>query len=124
MSDVIQIPVGVGATLLVAFLGLVFAFGRVLLSQFEKRMDERAKAAQELREKETQGIDESMQQLRERISFENGRISTLTEKLETFMSTLPLEYVRREDWIRFSATIDTKLDRLADMFLRAIGGNK
>lgn len=34
---------------------------------------------------------------------------------------LPNEYVRREDWIRFSSLIDTKLDRLNEKIDIALG---
>lgn len=40
--------------------------------------------------------------------------SALEKEVELLNRQLPLEYVRREDWIRFSASIDAKLDRLAE----------
>lgn len=44
--------------------------------------------------------------------------SALGSDVEQLNRQLPLEYVRREDWIRFSASIDAKLDRLAEMLIR------
>jgi len=38
--------------------------------------------------------------------------------------SLPLEYVRREDWIRFSATLDAKLDALREELREEIGAIK
>lgn len=95
----IQISASVAVTLVIAFLGLVFAFGKILLGQFEKRMDERLQATDKV------------------IVEESRRITGLTTKVDNLMQLLPLEYVRREDWIRFSAQIDTKLDRLAELVL-------
>jgi hypothetical protein len=37
---------------------------------------------------------------------------------------LPLEYVRREDWIRFSGTLDAKLDALREEMREEIGDVK
>lgn len=101
----IQISGSVAATLVIAFIACVFAFGRILLSQFEKRMQERLHS-----------IDNAQKR-------ENARLSSLIEEVNTLSRLLPLEYVRREDWIRFSAAIDHKLDRLAELVLSIPGGN-
>ncbi|MDO8432052.1 MAG: hypothetical protein Q7S58_06525 [Candidatus Binatus sp.] len=37
---------------------------------------------------------------------------------------LPLEYVRREDWIRFGGTLDAKLDALREEMREDISGVK
>ena len=37
---------------------------------------------------------------------------------------LPLEYVRREDWIRFGGTLDAKLDALREEMREEISGVK
>ena len=108
----IQITLPVAATLLVAFFGLILGFGKLLLSQFEKRMDERQKV-----------MEARLSELRNSVTRESSRITEVGNSITEFMNKLPLEYVRREDWIRFSATIDTKLDRLADLFIKAIKGN-
>ncbi len=39
-------------------------------------------------------------------------------------ATLPLEYVRREDWIRFCGTFDAKLDAMRDEMREEIGSVK
>lgn len=107
--DVIQIPTGVAVTLILAALGMMFGFGRVLLSQFNKSLDERFESS-----------DAVQMQIRDSVKKESLRIDELTKQLQT----LPLEYVRREDWIRFSAGIDAKLDRLADLTISAIQRGK
>lgn len=51
--------------------------------------------------------------------------SELESEVEKLNRQLPLEYVRREDWIRFSVSIDRKLDqvheRLNTLFVQRIG---
>lgn len=98
--DVIQIPIGVAVTLILAAVGMMFGFAKILISQLNNSLDERF-----------QSSDVTQTQIRDSIKKESERIDALSKQLQT----LPLEYVRREDWIRFSAGIDNKLDRLADL---------
>jgi len=43
---------------------------------------------------------------------DSGRVDDLERQLTDLRVNLPLEYVRREDWIRFSGTLDAKLDAM------------
>ena len=45
---------------------------------------------------------------------EDERWSQLERAIYELRVLLPVEYVRREDWIRFSATLDAKMDGLRD----------
>lgn len=90
--QMISVAVTVGA----AVLGLLVAFGRMALGQFERR------------------IGAIFEQLQASISAEREQMQMMKRQLESLSQTLPIEYVRREDWIRFSSVIDTKLDRLGD----------
>lgn len=112
----IQVSTGVAVTLLLAFAGLVFGFGKVLITQFERRIGERFKAQDEARDTQNAAIAT-------RLAEEAIRVARLTEKVDDLGRLLPLEYVRREDWIRFSASIDHKLDRLAELVMNQ-GGNR
>lgn len=107
----IEISWQVAAVLLIAYIGGLGAFGKVLLSQFEKRMDERREANAE-----------AIARLEKTLSEESRRMREMEQKIATAVSDLPLHYVRREDWVRFSATIDHKLDRLAELVMKQ-GGN-
>lgn len=107
--DVIQIPISVAVTLLLAVVGMMFGFGKIMLAQINKSLDSRFR-----------GIEAANFETRELIKKESERIDALSKQLQT----LPLEYVRREDWIRFSAGIDAKLDRLADLTISAIQRGK
>lgn len=109
MEDtVIQLSMSTAAVLIIAFLSLVFGFGLVLMRQFEKRMAEKFASQAELRDQEKENSQKRMGVL-------EGDMRGLIGRVERMSIKLPLEYVRREDWIRFSTTIDTKLDRLAEL---------
>ncbi|MFZ0676226.1 hypothetical protein [Candidatus Binatus sp.] len=45
---------------------------------------------------------------------DSGRVDDLEKQLVELRVNLPLEYVRREDWIRFSGTLDAKLDAMRE----------
>ena len=45
---------------------------------------------------------------------DSGRVDDLEKQLTELRVNLPLEYVRREDWIRFCGTLDAKLDAMRD----------
>lgn len=45
---------------------------------------------------------------------DSSRVDDLEEQLTELRVNLPLEYVRREDWIRFSGTLDAKLDAMRE----------
>lgn len=95
----------------VFFLGIVWGFGRVLLAQFEKRMDERFQAINELREARLKAIED-------RQATENIRITNMGNELNSLANLLPLRFVQRDDWIRFASQIDHKIDRLGELVTR------
>ena len=45
---------------------------------------------------------------------DSGRVDELEKQLTDLRVALPMEYVRREDWIRFSGTLDAKLDAMRE----------
>lgn len=85
-------------TLLLAFFGCIGSFGKILLAQIDNRLEERFAIQERMR---VEG------QARWEREFEE-----LERQLRQTAERLPNEYVRREDWIRFSATMDAKLDTL------------
>lgn len=97
----IQVSPQIAAMLVLAFLGCVFGFGKILLAQFEARIAERLTA------------------IKDQINRDSEAQSALRDQVNLLGQTLPLEYVRREDWIRFSASIDHKLDRLAELVIES-----
>jgi hypothetical protein len=77
-------------------LGAAGGVGRWLLTQSQQRLDHRFESLERTLNRESDGIRELRLQL--------SQVSQM----------LPVEYVRREDWIRFSTVIDAKIDRLGD----------
>jgi len=45
---------------------------------------------------------------------DTGRVDELEKQLTDLRIHQPLEYVRREDWIRFGGTLDAKLDAMRE----------
>jgi hypothetical protein len=84
----------VAIALAVLMLLAIAAFGKVLLAVYDARAIERH------------------QQLERALQQEAQRLTVLQTRVDALLHTLPLEYVRREDWIRFSSLIDSKLDRV------------
>lgn len=80
--------VGWAISLLGIFSTLVFGLVRLLLGQLEKRLAERF-AAQDR---------------------EIAQIADLERQLLRFQADLPLQYVRREDYVRNQTVIEAKLD--------------
>lgn len=70
-------------SLLLSFIGVLATFGMVLLKQIDARID-----------------------------HQNDRMSKLEGALNGMMVSLPLEYQRREDAIRFETTLNAKLDAI------------
>ncbi|EJX0630346.1 hypothetical protein ODD08_000289 [Salmonella enterica] len=89
-----------------SFLGVLVAAGKMLLTQIEKRLNERFEAL-ELARKES----------------ESGWSRLEREFLE-FRADMPLHYVRREDYIRGQTVIEAKLDALYSEVKRSQGGGK
>jgi hypothetical protein len=52
------------------------------------------------------------------------RLDEMARELYELRAQLPLEYVRREDWIRFSGTLDAKLDAMREEMREEIAGVK
>ncbi|MBN3264569.1 hypothetical protein [Pectobacterium brasiliense] len=80
--------------LLLSFMSFLFAAGRILLTQIEKRLNERFAALENARQKSEQGW------------------TRLEREFLEFRADLPLIYVRREDYIRGQTIIEAKLDAL------------
>ena len=57
-------------------------------------------------------------------SREEDRWAKIERAIYELRLLLPIEYVRREDWIRFSATLDAKMDGLRDEMREEIGAIK
>lgn len=103
-------------TLLLAFFSAVGAFGRVLLSQFERRLGDRFRAQELLRSEAATRWDSRFDELRQASANEAQNWHRVERDLLSLRAELPREYMRREDHIRFETTINAKLDALNARF--------
>ncbi len=77
--------------LLLSFIGVLTAFGRVMLDKLDKRLD---------------GINE--------------RVMALEKEVSNMKASMPLEYQRREDAIRFETVLNAKLDAIGGRIERLV----
>jgi len=113
MNGVMQITTESAIALVIGYFATVFAFGRILLWQFDRRCDQRDQAHSELRAAEAAHRAYEVSELQKSIAAESRRIGTLADHLNKFVVALPLDYVRREDHIRNQTVIEAKLDAIA-----------
>ena len=77
----------------------------------------------ELIETRLSRVDASISHIEEIAKDGKERIFELERKLLEFKSEVARSYVGREDWIRFGAVLDAKLDRLSEK-MEAMRGPK
>lgn len=89
-----------------AFVSFAAGFGKVLLDQIEKRLEERFKA---------RDVSQAASQMEWRGMF--NKLDDAAREMERdfhqFQIRLPEAYVRRDDYIRGQTVIEAKLDALA-----------
>lgn len=88
-------------TLLLAFFGCVGTFGKVLLSQTEARQAERHKA-----------LSKTLSDHVEEEKKNANALQRLERDFLNWKAELPINYVRREDYVRGQSIIEAKLDAL------------
>lgn len=99
-------------TLLVAFLTFVAAAGRLLLAQIDRRLNERFRAMEDAGRQNARHWDERFATVIEQNRREADGWSALEKDFLRFQAELPLQYVRREDYVRGQSVIEAKLDAL------------
>jgi len=99
-------------TLLIAFLGFLFAAGKLLLSQIDRRLNDRFEAMESAREQAGRHWDEKFGTVIDQNRREAEGWAELERAFLRFQAELPLHYVRREDYVRGQSVIEAKLDAL------------
>lgn len=99
--------------LLSIFVSIVVFLVKLLLNQFEKRLSERFAAQELARTAAAKHWDENFAQVLERQDKDAEALYQLERSFLTFKAQLPLDYVRREDWVRGQAVLEAKLDGVA-----------
>lgn len=87
--------IGFGISLLGGFAAILVSAGKSLLGQFQRRIGEQFKDLQEAHLQEKKNLHR------------------LERDLLQLKADLPLEYVRREDYVRGQSIVEAKLDGLA-----------
>lgn len=98
--------------LLLAFFGAVAGAGKLLLAQFERRLDERFTAQEAARAQNRQHWDERFARIETAVSAGAERTTDLERQLLTLKAELPIHYVRREDYVQGQSVIMARLDAL------------
>lgn len=99
-------------TLLISFLGFLFAAGKLLLSQIDRRLNDRFEAMENAREQASRHWDEKFGTVIDQNRREAEGWVALEREFLRFQADLPLQYVRREDYVRGQSVIEAKLDAL------------
>lgn len=100
-------------TLLLAFFGAVWAFGKVLMTQFDRQLDIRFKAQDEARESGSKALREKLDLHMEQEVRTADQLKALERDFLLWKADMPVMYVRREDYVRNQTVIEAKLDAVA-----------
>lgn len=95
------------------FVSVIWAAGRLLLGQINKGLDARFASMEEARKVNTEHWDAKFKAVLEDQQKGTEAWRSLERDFLKFRGDLPLEYVRREDFIRNQSVIEAKLDALA-----------
>ena len=99
-------------TLLLSFLGFLFAAGKLLLSQIDRRLNERFETIEKAREEGQATWRQTFTQHLDEERRETDLLRNFEREFLRFQAELPLQYVRREDYVRGQSVIEAKLDAL------------
>ena len=96
-------------TLLLTFIGFLVSLGKFFLSQINQQFKEQ----EALRQQHTEHIEKRFQKLEEKTTENMERALGVERVFLQHKGAMPLEYVRREEWLRNFSLIESKLDALA-----------
>jgi len=99
--------------MLFAFFGCVAGFGKVLFAQFDSQLDQRFGAQERSRDVAQQHWVQRFDALQKAAEAEREEWRRIERDLLKLMASLPLDYVRREDWVRNQTILESKIDGLA-----------
>lgn len=99
--------------LLVAFVGCVWVLGQLLAKQYDRRLSEQFKAQEDARKTAAAHWDERFADLLAEMRRDVNGWKGLEREFLNFRAEMPLQYVRREDFMRSQTVIEAKLDGLA-----------
>ncbi|KWZ43759.1 hypothetical protein WS72_13430 [Burkholderia savannae] len=89
-------------SMLATFIGLLIAAGKVLIVQIERHQADR-----------DQKQEDQLKTMIEQLGKQSDYAARLERDFLKFQADLPLQYVRREDYVRNQTVIEAKLDAVA-----------
>lgn len=104
---------GLAGTLLASMAGVALTLGKWLLGQFERRLDQRFRLQEEIRLATQKHWDSQFSSLEKAAAKEAKEWQRIERDILLMKADLPVQYVRRDDYIRNQSIIEAKLDGLA-----------
>lgn len=98
--------------LLISFLGFAFGAGKLLLGLINKGLDERFAALKEADKLRDEARAAEIARIQHSLNAEADSWRRVEREVLVLQAELPNQYVRRDDWIRFGGSIDSKMDAL------------
>ncbi len=117
--DVWDLLRGIGP-LLTGFVVALFTLGKLLIGQFDKRLNERFTAQDVARKESQKHWDTKFAALENAAAAEAKEWQRIEKDFLNMKAELPNQYVRRDDYIRNQSVIESKLDGLAVRIENAI----
>jgi hypothetical protein len=117
--DVWDLMKGIGP-LLTAFVVAMFTLGKLLIGQFDKRLNERFTAQDAARKESQKHWDTKFAALESAAATEAKEWQRIEKDVLLMKADLPNQYVRRDDYIRNQSVIESKIDGLAVRIENAI----
>ena len=102
--------IGYATGLLGLFATVVTGLVKLLLNQFEKRLADRFASQDVARQAATKHWEENFAKVLERQDKDADAVQQLERTFLRFQAELPLQYVRREDFVRNQTIIEAKID--------------
>jgi biopolymer transport protein ExbB/TolQ len=112
--------VGLAVSLLTAFVMVMFSAGKLLIGQFDRRLNERFTAQDAARKESQKHWDTKFAALENAAAAEAKEWSRIEKEILLLKAELPDRYVRRDDYIRNQSIIESKIDGLAMRIENAI----
>lgn len=104
---------GLAGTLLASMAGVALTLGKWLLGQFERRLDMRFIVQEEARLSTQSHWDSQFSSLEKAAANEAKEWQRIEREILLMKADLPVQYVRRDDYIRNQSIIEAKLDGVA-----------
>ncbi len=106
--------------ILTGLVAVLFAVMRLLVAQFEKRLDARFLVQEKSQKNAQNHMDTRFSGLEKAMAKGNEEALRIERELANLKAELPNNYVRRDDYIRNQSTIESKIDGLAIKIENAI----